>query len=115
MDKETLLALSKVRIPDKLSLDEFLVNSKEFEAKCMSRQSQANWIDEKNMGRQIRTNYHNYENSCINQSYPILHESVLILFQNFLQWKKRNATPSESKVYKDDMTIITARNKWQEK
>jgi len=28
------------------------------------------------------------------------------LFQNFLQWKKQNATQSESKVYKDGMTII---------
>ena len=106
MDKETLLALSNIRIPDKLSLDEFLANSKEFESKCMSRQSHANWIDEKNTGRQIRTNYHNYENLCINQSYPLLHESVLVLFQNFLQWKKENATQSESKVYKDGMTII---------
>ena len=106
MDKETLLALSKVKIPDKLLLDDFLANSKEFELKCMSRQSHANWIDEENTGRQIRTNYHNYENLCINQSYPILHESVLVLFQNFLRWKKQNATQCESRVYKDDMTII---------
>lgn len=28
------------------------------------------------------------------------------MFQNFLQWKKQNATQSESKVYKDGMTII---------
>ena len=102
MDQETLVALSKVNTPEPLTLDGFLDNSKKFETNCISRPTVANWIDESSTKPQMKENYL----GCINSSYPILHESALVLFQNFLQWKKQNATPSESKLYNKDMTVM---------
>ena len=102
MDQETLLLLSSVRVPEKFSFDGFLENSRDFEDNVHARPTPSSWIDKENLNPEMEEKYLN----CINGSYPSLHESVLVLFHNFLQWKKQNATQWDSNVYTKEMTII---------
>ena len=59
----------------------------------------ANWITAKSDDLETLTQY-------ANDSYPILHENVLLLCQDFLRFKLEQGTPIEKNLYQK-LTLIT--------
>ena len=59
----------------------------------------ANWITAKSDDLETLT-------QCANDSYPILHENVLLLCQDFLRFKLEQGTPIEKNLY-EKLTLIT--------
>ena len=108
MEKDILIFLSKVVPPQEITLEKFLENSEEFETQICKRPTYSNWIDRED----IQSKTPSWYLDCLNGSYPILHESVLLLFQNFLNWKKKHGTTNHKLCeYYKDYTIIDLVNR----
>ena len=109
MEKEILNILSNVSAPSKLSFEEFIERSTLFETQSCKRPTENNWMEaEANKNSDVGIcmlspppppgwggSWLEYKWRRINSSYPILHESVLCLLQDFLNWKKINSTYEE--------------------
>ena len=82
------------------SIDELLEASDNFNRKISKAPTSANWIN-KSMDKNVLTSFLNFANSA----YPILHEDILYLCQEFLQTKKLYGSVIEKNLYKS-MTVI---------
>ena len=82
------------------SIDELLEASDNFNRKISKAPTSANWIN-KSMDKNVLTSFLNFANSA----YPILHEDILYLCQEFLQTKKLHGSVIEKNLYKS-MTVI---------
>ena len=95
---EFMADLQKVKIPTKYgSLQDFLKDSEEFEAEICKAPTIANWIT------------HDQDPDWLNmanQSYPILHEEVLKLCQQFLEFKQSHGNSKEKEFYRE-MSLIS--------
>ena len=83
------------------SINEFLEESEIFNKNIRKAPpTSANWI-KKSMDKDTLSTFLNFANSA----YPILHEDVLYLCQDFLQIKKVHGSAKEKLLYKS-MTVI---------
>ena len=83
-----------------LSIDELLEASDNFNRKICKAPTSPNWI-KKSMDQSLKSTYLNFANSA----YPILHEDILYLCQDFLQIKKVRGSTKEKLLY-ESMTVI---------
>ena len=99
MDPKTLQFLKLVKPHAKFSdIKEFLKESDEFEQKIHKAPTSQNWIKSNSKDPQTFMKY-------ANESYPILHEKVLVLCQDFLNFKLKNGSQVEKKFY-ENLTIL---------
>ena len=82
------------------SIDGLLEASDNFNRKICKAPTSPNWI-KKSMDKSLLKTFLNFANSA----YPILHEDVLYLCQDFLQIKKVHGSAKEKLLYKS-MTVI---------
>ena len=104
LKQETLKLLEKVVMPSSPTLEQFISQSHEFEKEICERPTAANWVGEKvKRDKDEGKRYHR----CIRKCYPILHEKVLPLIEDFVQVKKQTRRSDEEKaVYHDGFTIM---------
>ena len=101
MDSKFLHDLCEVKLISKfVSVNEFLDVSDKFEATICKAPTSDNWI-KRSMNKDLQNTFLNYANTA----YPILHESVLFLCNDFLQIKRINGTELEKAFY-NSMTAI---------
>lgn len=82
------------------SIDELLEASDNFNRKISKAPTSANWIN-KSMDKNVLTSFLNFANSA----YPILHEDILYLCEDFLKIKKEHGSQKEKLLYKT-LTVI---------
>ena len=82
-----------------LSPNELLKASKEFEDTVRKAPTKENWIKE-SMPEDLLKIFTEYANS----SYPLIHEDVLCLADEFLQVKRNHGTSVEKSIY-ESMTL----------
>ena len=97
MKMEYLKNLQDVRIPQKYeTLKEFVKSSDNFEQEICKGPTTANWITKRDPEEFTL---------MANNSYPIIHEDVLNLCQNFLKFKQQYGNDKERELYKN-MNVI---------
>ena len=82
------------------SIDELLEASDNFNRKISKAPTSANWIN-KSMDKNVLTSFLDFANSA----YPILHENILYLCEDFLKIKKEHGSHKEKLLYKS-LTVI---------
>ena len=82
------------------SIDELLEASDNFNRKISKAPTSANWIN-KSMDKNVLTSFLDFANSA----YPILHEDILNLCEDFLKIKKEHGSHKEKLLYKS-LTVI---------
>ena len=82
------------------TIDEFLIASDEFSKNISTAPTIENWI-RKSMNKETLDIFLEYANSA----YPILHEDVLVLCEDFLNFKKQHGTFIEKRIY-ESMAIF---------
>lgn len=82
------------------SIEEFLSASEEFSKTISKAPTIENWI-RKSMKKETLDIFLEYANSA----YPILHEEVLHLCEDFLKFKRQHGTSIEKKIY-ESMTVV---------
>ena len=93
--------LSKIKPKQKFqSIDEILKESDNFERNICKPPTSANWIKKSNDESSL-----NKFLEFANTAYPILHEDILHLCQEFLQIKKVHGSDTEKNLYKS-MNVI---------
>ena len=75
-------------------IKELLKASDRFEKNCKKAPTSANWITKRDKDLETFKRF-------ANESYPILHEDVLYLCQDFLDFKKQNGSSREKEFYKN--------------
>ena len=102
LSRTTLEKLSQVAKPQHQTIEELLAKTKAFENDVHKRPTTTNWFDSDQEGIL----------DCASHSYPLIHESVLPLFEDFLEWKKNNRkSKEEQEVYRPEVDILDLVNR----
>ena len=93
-------SITKMSVKKFHTIEEFLTASEHFSNTISKSPTIENWI-RKSMEKETLDIFLEYANSA----YPILHEEVLLLCEDFLKFKKQHGTVIEKRVY-ELMTVV---------